>query len=352
MDEPPNDSNRRGRALRPVRLLRRPPRPAPAPSPLPKRRADDSPWEDILPSLPPLAEVCGERGPERTLGEWSLALTARRVPNRLEEPPPLPQARELSRSFRLLTPTRLVGRAQEEILAYEAENRLARLPEPVIPTFRNAGTTLLVLLCLALFYAITRSGQFPDVDWDALGRTDCFEVLVGGQLQRCVTALTLHADVAHLAANIGFGAVFFLIVCRELGSGLGWLAILLAGGLGNWLNCQAHGAHHLSLGASTAVFGAVGVQSGVRALRRSRFDLDAVLLPVAGGAMFLAFLGAEGERTDLGAHLFGFVAGLGLGGAIGLWLRRFAPPDGWTGRALAAAALAILCLAWAKAILG
>ena len=35
-----------------------------------------------------------------------------------------------------------------------------------------------------------------------------------------------------------------------------------------------------------------------------------VILPLGAGVGLLAFLGTEGERTDLGAHLFGFCCGI------------------------------------------
>jgi membrane associated rhomboid family serine protease len=43
------------------------------------------------------------------------------------------------------------------------------------------------------------------------------------------------------------------------------------------------------------------------------FRIRSLLLPLGAGAGLLAMLGTEGERTDLGAHFFGFLCGLALG---------------------------------------
>ena len=76
---------------------------------------------------------------------------------------------------------------------------------------------------------------------------------------------------------------------------------------------------HSAIGASTAVFGALGLvavlmskyQASVWTRRARRW------VPVAAGFMLLAFLGIQGERIDVGGHIAGFVAGCLLGaGAI------------------------------------
>lgn len=107
---------------------------------------------------------------------------------------------------------------------------------------------------------------------------------------------------------------------------------------------------HLSVGASTAVFGALGILVALVWRRgflrhtpwRRRFA------PIFAGIALLAYTGTAGENTDLGAHLFGFVAGLGIGWA----LARDALLDGRRAQWLAAAAGAgALVAAWAVALL-
>src|SRR5262249_61517564 len=91
------------------------------------------------------------------------------------------------------------------------------------------------------------------------------ERIVAGEPWRTVTALTLHADLSHLVANVTAGALLATAVCRIVGGGLGAALIVLAGAAGNGLNPLLPGPPHRSIGASTA---------GPRALRpltRSRF---------------------------------------------------------------------------------
>ena len=62
-----------------------------------------------------------------------------------------------------------------------------------------------------------------------------------------------------------------------------------------------------------AIFGTIGILSGYQAVSKRSAALKEILLPLAAGAGLLAFLGAGGPRTDLGAHFFGLLAGAGLG---------------------------------------
>jgi membrane associated rhomboid family serine protease len=156
--------------------------------------------------------------------------------------------------------------------------------------------------------------------------------------------------VVHLASNVVIGGTFFLILSRLLGSGAAWLLSLGAGALGNYLNSMAQGWGHRSLGASTAVFGAVGVLAGLHALRGQRLSFRKVFLPVAAGLTLLGFLGTAGERTDLGAHLFGFLVGLPLGAAAGLFVNRVGLPGVWANRAMALAAGVAVAAAWWMAL--
>ena len=82
--------------------------------------------------------------------------------------------------------------------------------------------------------------------------------MLAGEWWRAVTALTLHADLAHVLANAVAIAIFLGAVARRLGPALAtWLA-LAAGVAGNVLTALVAGGGHVSLGASTAVFGALG----------------------------------------------------------------------------------------------
>jgi rhomboid protease GluP len=149
---------------------------------------------------------------------------------------------------------------------------------------------------------------------------------------RAATALMVHADLAHLLGNLFFGGLFAWFVVRAFGQWLGWLWIALSGVLGNvavaalWYPDPFRG-----VGASTAVFGAVGllVAHGIVWSRRGAGlrGHRSWIVPLGGGLGLLGMFGSGGEKAgvDLAAHLFGFVAGLAIGlAAAGAGRRRSA----------------------------
>ena len=129
-----------------------------------------------------------------------------------------------------------------------------------------------------------------------------------------------------MLGNLVIGGVFVSRLCRDLRSGPGWLLLLAAGTFGNLINAWLQNPAHRAVGASTAIFGAVGILAAISMVRyrqnlrpRRRWTL-----PVAASLGLLAMLGVGGENTDLGAHLFGLIAGLILGIFFGLLpTRRF-----------------------------
>jgi len=249
----------------------------------------------------------------KTLGKsqlrtWALVLQSRQIPSRTEK--------SVS-GWQLLVPAQNFADACRELRTYEDLNRNWPPPPPVTPPQQeNTVTTIWVLIALALFHILTQQrialfGHAP-VDWYALGNADAGKILAG-EWWRLLTALTLHAGGVHLAGNIIVGGIFINRLCRDLGSGLGWALVLASGMLGNLANAFVQSPEHHSIGASTAVFGAVGLLAAINMLRY-RFHLQRRwLLPVAAALGLLALLGVGGVNTDIGAHLFGFGFGFGLG---------------------------------------
>jgi membrane associated rhomboid family serine protease len=213
--------------------------------------------------------------------------------------------------------------------------------------------TLSVLFLLATFHNITRldvilSGHSP-VDWFTVGSADA-EKIANGQWWRAVTALTLHADVAHLAGNLAIGGAIVILLCREVGAGLAWSLILGSGILGNLMNASLHSSGHISVGASTAVFGAVGILAATSVVRHRHQLQRRWPLPVAAGLALLAVLGTAGEHTDLGAHLFGFLWGIVLGAVAEHLVGRFGRPGPALNVLLAAAGAVGVVFSWWLAV--
>ena len=175
--------------------------------------------------------------------------------------------------------------------------------------------------------------------------------VVSGEWYRCATALLLHADSIHLAGNLVGMAIFATAVCSITGWGVGWLLILASGISGNLINAYGYGYGHSSIGASTAVFGALGLLSSYQFLKKirapgSRFQ---ILLPLGAGLALLAFTGSS-SHTDIMAHLFGFLSGVFMG-LIYYGIVR--DPLGWRWQAGALAGVILVLLsAWFQPLLG
>jgi len=174
------------------------------------------------------------------------------------------------------------------------------------------------------------------------------QAILRGEYYRCVTALMLHGDVLHLVSNMFGIAIFGTAVCAFAGLGVGWTSVLASGLFGNLINALLYATDHLSIGASTSVFGAIGFLGAYQFVLKFRQPGERLkaYLPLGAGLALLGFLGA-GARSDLTAHLFGFVVGGVLGGLYGRFVKQ--PLSQPVQRGFTAAAGAITLFAWLKA---
>ena len=216
--------------------------------------------------------------------------------------------------YYLLVQEQLAEPAYRQLKHYVDENTPEDvISKPLIPVSKGFPGAALYSLILLLFGVLQASSAF-DIDWQQAGLADSWKI-VGGEWWRAFTALTLHADIAHLAGNIGFGVLFGILVSQHIGAAAAWLAILLSGAGGNLINAYLYQSLHMSLGASTMVFAALGML-GIFALeqkstyQKSKFRRS---LPFLATIALLAFTGTAGERTDVLAHLSGFFSGCASG---------------------------------------
>ena len=277
-------------------------------------------------------------GDQRLAEEWELVLLAQGLS---------PSVRRTPDGVVVSVPEAELNRALVSLSAYDGENspKPAERVEPMESGSLVSGVA--VGLTLGLFYSITVQ-WLPALSWFARGGADA-ERILQGELWRAVTALTLHADVAHVLSNgIAIG-LFLSAVSSMVGAGIGGALVLLAGAGGNFVNAMWHGSPHFSVGASTAVFGAVGLLGSLGLARRRRSALRGwrAWLPVAAALALLGMLGSSGQRVDIWAHLFGLLVGAVLGLPIG-WVapRATGYRPQW---ACGTAALATLVYCWALA---
>ena len=164
-----------------------------------------------------------------------------------------------------------------------------------------------------------------------------------GEWWRLFTAIFLHANPGHLAANASIGLVLLGLAMGAYGTGVGLFAAFLAGVGGNVLRLIFSDGHP-SLGASGMVMGALGllaVQSVSEltgsqiAVRNSRADRKSSCLSnkpdrtlplsnnrsnawkyifsaFAAGVMLFVLLGTSPD-SDVTAHFGGFISGVLIG---------------------------------------
>ncbi len=252
-------------------------------------------------------------------------------------------------SSALIVPAQFSAQAFNELQLYDEENPPIQ-PKPVPKIeYRNAVPGLIGYVFVVCMVAGMAGFSFFQSNWFVAGRVDG-ELIRNGEVWRLFTALTLHSGAKHLLSNIVFGVFFGLFAGRLLGSGVAWLAIVLAAATGNALNTLFLDATHRSIGASTAVFAALGLVAGYvwfgKLMSQERWSNR--YGPIVGGLALLMYTGTGGENTDIGAHLLGFVCGF----AAGLIMIRLGkiPKDARTQLVAGAIAFGLVLLSWTIAL--
>jgi membrane associated rhomboid family serine protease len=244
-----------------------------------------------------------------------------------------------------------------KILSGWRQERAERAERVELPPARSA-TSLEVATAYALALALLAFHLGLDVSgrYEALVQagTNRASLVAEGEIWRLVTSLTLHADLSHVLGNTFFGGFFLAFVAGRLGIGLGVLAFVLTGTFGNLANDLYYGFDHRSIGASTGVFGLVGVLSGLAAWRRHQIATPGRGGWVAFGAGLgiVAMIGSGGPHIDISAHVFGMIVGGFVGMLVAIPLATRPHP----GRAAQVAAflfaISIVFGAWTRALAG
>lgn len=297
-------------------------------------------------SVTPLTWVVARTRDRRQLDGWLLALEARGIPTLL---------RPVDDSVALHVPWMHAETARDELAGVDADeherNRIVAVAAAANAqdvhsrsSLTIAGAAAFALALLAMYFVTGPSAERSP--WFAAGSSDASRVL-SGEWWRSITALTLHADSNHVLSNIALGSIVITFVMRRTGVGLGAALVVVAGAAGNLLNAWGYGAHHNSIGFSTAVFAAIGILGGLTYVESVRARVVGRSRPawvaIAGTLALLAMLGAS-ERSDMLAHVFGMLAGLGVGIAVGIAHWR---PRTWLAQIVAGiGAAALVAGAW------
>lgn len=211
----------------------------------------------------------------------------------------------------------VLERARAVVLEYRRENRrfawhrtaIAARPLSWNPT---AVPWVLVLCAIhALLPMALRSAGWVEVS----------SVRQQGQWWRLFTGTWLHADVAHLASNVGTGALTLGFAMGRYGPGTALCLSLVAGAAANIPGVLLRDPTARALGASGVVMAALGLLVGHAVVwwRISRYASKPVWISLGAGVFLFLTLGIN-PVSDVLAHAGGFVGGILLG-ALAAWFR-------------------------------
>ncbi|MES2981970.1 MAG: rhomboid family intramembrane serine protease [Verrucomicrobiota bacterium] len=215
-----------------------------------------------------------------------------------------------------------VIKISEEIRQYEAESKIIGKSKIVPSNWARYPAGWGYYMIWAAVLLVVFHLQQTDLSLVERGKSSSIDLIEKGEWWRPFTALFLHADLGHLLGNLASGALFAMLVSKSIGSLKAWAMILLSGTVGNLItSLLTYPESFTSIGASTAVFGALGILSGVGLVENLREKVSMpwvrVLAPLLAGFVLLGWLGgaAPGSQTDVFGHVFGFSAGV-VGGMI------------------------------------
>ena len=238
-------------------------------------------------------------------------------------------------------------RAISTIEAYRREN-VGRGWRANLPSLDLEFHPLAAGFCLFLIFWHWVVSQVA-ANWYAVGRMDT-ELVAEGAWWLLFSPIFLHADLAHLAANVTFGLIFLGLAMTRFGGGVGLLAAYLAGGGGNLLGYLVATHAYKGVGASGMMMGGLGLLTvhSIGVLRRSPRAAKHLLAGGFAGLMIFVLFGLSPD-SDVVAHFGGFLCGALIGIPLSL-----VDPSRLGGRGLNAGCgvvFAILALvAWSCAI--
>lgn len=224
--------------------------------------------------------------------------------------------------YQLLVSQKYESLARHELQQYE-EERLQSHPDQAnqpSPFTHSPGWTHYFLWAVTLVAVHRLQAHHPELV--ELGASSSTGLIDQHQWWRPFTALFLHSDLEHLLGNLLSGLFFTTLVASSIGATRAWLLILASGAMGNLAtSLMVWPEPYRSIGASTAVFAALGILSGLGLAWMLRFRKQVpwlrMIAPLIGGIVVLGMTGSglPESNTDVMGHVFGFAAGV-ISGAI------------------------------------
>jgi rhomboid protease GluP len=241
--------------------------------------------------------------------DWSLVLASQGIEATIE------RSAERDHWLLLVAPHDL-ERARESIRLYRAENRgwswRKELPGADLELHWGA---ILFCVVLALIHSLG-AYQLPLIQ--DRGAMDSIRV-AGGEWWRLFTAVFLHGDLAHLAANVTFGVIVLGLAMGRFGAGLALLGTFLAGVFGNFCGLKLYSHSYTGLGSSGMMMGALGMLAihSIYLWKTNPKSARYILSGIGAGILMFVLFGVD-PNSDILAHFGGFVAGLVFGAILAL----------------------------------
>ncbi len=265
---------------------------------------------------------------QRVLNEWALVLSAADIPH---------SSWQAAGSHVLAVDVAVASQAVEALADYDRERRQRATPawDSDAGSSNAAWIAASVLLIAHMFFS-------GDPYWQRNGSASAADIR-SGELWRCFTALTLHADAGHVASNTLSTLLFLSPLSRLLGGGTAVALTVGGGALATLISGLSRSATYNGIGASTAVFAAVGMLGGLQIRAADTTPLWRRIRPLGAAVAILAMLGAS-PQTDVTAHTLGLLCGAGIGFAFAHLRNRPFASD--TDRGIGIAAALSVAAAW------
>lgn len=206
-------------------------------------------------------------------------------------------------------------KACSEIVEYERINKNWPPPVEVYSQTVKLPAAPGGIFVLMLFFA--------DILYGVLGKErNLFERFImdrvalfsEGEYYRCVTGIFLHSDAPHLFGN-ALSAYFFINTLAVFtGNGCALMLMLLCGTFANAFSTWLNVGQYRALGASNAVFAALGASVVFYFVEQKKYITKSGTLqhpywkPLVAGLGVLAFFGTS-AGSDITGHLSGFIFG-------------------------------------------
>ena len=162
---------------------------------------------------------------------------------------------------RLLVEAAVAARVRVQLARFDRES--AHWPPKPLVFANPHATDLITPLLWAAVVLVVHYQQQTRPQWAEAGALDAAGIFDRGEWWRVGTALWLHADGGHAVSNALMGVLLFTAVLKTLGAVPGWLWVAAAGLGGNLVVAAVnYPGPYRSLGASTAIFGGLGLLTG------------------------------------------------------------------------------------------